>query len=401
MIPPEHLVIILEPDVHCYFGRRIPAAGQGEYGIVSLIHNLRVGGYVDNGDAVWRVVDLHHQGIRVPDLISRADIMESRFQGVVVIFLRLTVHICQYAQGGCALPRFEGYVVVESFLDLVGGITVALPCFDFNGPRFAHRATGAGQGKEDRCAFVDLCLVGRKGNRAGAAPAVGHIDRRLPKPLLHRPVLGLFGSGEGVALPIFQNPYRRPVAPVVLLGSVFDDLDLLPDLGVASGQLQGKVLEEAARGSVLRPVTQEPVWSAPVGLHPHDKGRGLPGVGVLLTTLDDELERVSLVCVGVVHAILAEMELQLLRRLVLQHIDLLRQLEAEFAGSANEVVGGRQYNHLERCALHVALVVGDRNQQRFAGRTGREFHLGGEQGRRVPVVAAKDALRVFYHYANG
>ena len=78
------------------------------------------------------------------------------------------------------------------------------------------------------------------------------------------------------------------------------------------------------------------------------------------------------------HAILAEMELQLLRRVVLQHIDLLRQFEPEFARSANEVAGGRQYNHLERCALCVALVVGDRNQQRFAGRTGREFHLGGE-----------------------
>ncbi len=144
--------------------------------------------------------------------------------------------------------------------------------------------------------------------------------------------------------------------------------------------------------SVL-PALQNMVRAAAVGFHPHGEAGGLTAVGIPLPTLDDQFQGVALVNVGVVGAVLAEVELQLLSGVVVVHVHRRVGVEA-LALILEEIIRGGQYRCRHALSLQVAPVVGDGQNQGLAGDPGPELNLGWDNRGRIPIVAPQETPRI-------
>ena len=135
------------------------------------------------------------------------------------------------------------------------------------------------------------------------------------------------------------------------------------------------------------------VRTAAVGFHPDGEAGGLAAVGVLLAAFNDQFQRVALVNVGVVGAVLAEVELQLLSGVVVVHVHH-RGGVMVLTVKLQEIVRGGQDGHRHAVQVQVSTVVGDCQIKGLAGAPCPELDLGGQHRGRIPIVAPQEIAGV-------
>ena len=246
-------------------------------------------------------------------------------------------------------------MVERAGIDAEAFLAIRFAGLDPDSHRLAGRAVDADDFEHHLLTLGDRGPIRLDRDQTVGGAGVGDVDRGFPKSLLDGPILGLGGRAEVGAVGVLQRSNRGPKAPVGLGLAVGGDPQLFLHLEIGSRQVEGKVLVEAAGVGVFGPIGEPIVCAAAIGLQPDREDRCL--VRVLGASLHHDGNLVALGRVGVVDAVLAEVELQLLGRVVVGDRDAGRGLESR---AADEIVAGVPQRDLNVAVRQVAQVVGSR-----------------------------------------